>query len=153
MRRILMAAAAATAIAIPASVAVAGTSSPAFAASSLSCAKASGTESSVTIGKCSPLTRAEKKGYKTGTTAASLASGGPITWSNSGTQTVLSAPAVTFPTDTCKKPTQNTEVTATGTVTGGNAAVTTVGDTYSATFCVNTTTGVVTLLKGTTFTM
>ncbi len=150
MRRILMAAAAATALSVPvATVVVTSGSSPAFAASSLTCKKLTGTATStVTISKCSPLTKAEKKTYKSATgSSASLATGGTITWSTSGATTVIGKPTVTSPGQgRCKK--GSTEEDATGTVTGGTAAVTNAGDTFAADVCV-TSSGALSLVKGT----
>jgi hypothetical protein len=151
MRRILMAAAALGALAFPASVALIGTSSPAFATSSLSCAKLKGTDTStVTILKCSPLTKAEKKAYKEATgSSTELATGGTLTWSG-GATTIISAPSTTTATPgACK--TGDEEVTASGTVTGGTAVVTHTGDDYSAHICLDLKNGKVSLVKGTTF--
>jgi hypothetical protein len=67
-------------LSIPAaSIAVVGTSSPALAASSLTCKKLVGNISStVTVSKCSPLTKAEKNPCKSASGAAgSLARMGP----------------------------------------------------------------------------
>lgn len=151
MRRILLAAAAVGALSIPASVAIVGNASPASAASSLSCKKLSGNATStVTIKKCSPLTKAEKKLYKSASgSSAALANGGTITWSPAGTTTVISKPTVTSPGQgRCKK--NNVEEDATGSVTGGTAAVTHAGDTFSADICLNTATNAISLVKGTT---
>jgi hypothetical protein len=155
MRRFVLAAAAVAALSVPvATIAVSASSSPAFAASSLTCKKLTGNLSStVTISKCSPLTKQEKAGYKSASGAsASLATGGTITWSNSNTTTTISQPTVTSPGQgRCKK--NNTEEDATGTVTGGTAAVTNAGDTFAADVCVNNSTGAITLVKGTTATL
>jgi hypothetical protein len=151
MRRILMAAAALGALSIPASVAVIGSSSQAFASSSLSCAKLKGTDTStVTVLKCSPLTKAEKKPYKEATgSSTELATGGTLTWSG-GTTTIISKPSTTTETPgACK--TGDEEVIANGTVTGGTATVTHAGDSYSADICLDLKNGKVSLVKGTTF--
>jgi hypothetical protein len=154
-RRILTLAAVAAAFTIPVSAAtvVLGSSSPASASSSLSCAKLTGNiNNNVTITKCTPLTKAEKKTYKSGSAVAlDLAEGGTITWSSSGATTIISAPTLTTGPGTCKTSTKNpvTEETATGTVTGGNAAVTNNGDTFYAEVCVNNNSGAITLVKGT----
>ena len=135
----------------PASIAIVGTSSPAFASSSLSCKKMTGNASStVTISKCTPLTKAEKKLYKSASgNSVARETGGTITWSSSGNTTTIGKPTVTSPGQgRCKK--GNDEEDATGTVTGGTAAVTNAGDTFSADVCVNTSTGAIVLVKGTT---
>jgi len=150
MRRIIMAATAVSALAIPASAALVATSSPAFASSSLSCSKLTGNISStVAISKCSPLTKSEKKAYASASgQTTTLETGGTITWSNSGATTVLSSPSLSSGgSGTCKK--GETQETATGTVTGGTAAVTKSGDTYSADVCYDSSNGDITLAKGT----
>ena len=150
-RRVLTLAAVAAAFTIPISTAtvVLGGSSPATASSSLSCAKLTGNISTtVTISKCTPLTKAEKKTYKSASASTGvIASGGALTWSSSGTTTVISAPVTSSGPGTCPK--ADTEVTATGTVTGGTAAVTASGDTFYAEVCANNKSGKLSLVKGT----
>ncbi len=153
MRRIFLAAAAVGALSIPATVAVVGNAAPAFASSSLTCSKLVGTATgTVTISKCTPLSKADKKLYKAATgSSATLASGGAITWSSSGNTTVLNKPAVSSPGQGgCKK--GSTEEDATGAVTGGTATVTHAGDVVSGRVCLSST-GALTLVKGTTFTL
>ena len=101
----------------------------------------------VTVKKCS-VVKADKKLYKSLTAASGidLAAGGTLTWSSSGTTTVIGAPTVTSPTGNC--PTKDTEELATGTVTGGSSAVTHAGDTFRAEVCI-TPKNKIKLAKGT----
>ena len=90
MRRILTMVALAATITIPASVAVTtlGSAGPAFASSSVTCSKLKGSDSgTVTISKCTP---SGGKGYKSASgTAATLATGGNITWKSSKATTTV----------------------------------------------------------------
>jgi len=152
MRRIILALAAASALSIPTAVAVAGSSAPAWAASGITCSSAKGTASStLTIGKCSPETKAQKKTDKSASApAVSLATGGTLTWSSSGLTTIFSV-TVTSPGQGGCKP-KNTEEDANGTVTGGTSDLTHVGDTVSGRACVSSK-GKISLVKGTSFTL
>jgi hypothetical protein len=147
MRRILLMTAAVAAAAIPASVVIVGTSTPAFASYSLTCAKMSGTDTgTVTISKCD-VPKADKKTYKSASgAAAALESGGTITWSSSGATTTIAKPTLSSGPGTCKK--GDTEVTATGPVTGGTSTVTSSSDTFYAEVCVASN-GALSLVKGT----
>jgi hypothetical protein len=157
MRRLLTVAAIAAAISIPASVASVGVvSGTAFASSGVTCAKLKGTISTtVTVSKCSP---SAGKGYKSASApSADLATGGSITWSNSGaTTTIGNASYAAVTPNVCKKPTDNTEFSFTGTVTAASTSGTgipAVGDSVSALVCVNTESGGsgdISLVKGTT---
>jgi hypothetical protein len=140
----------AAAISVPAAAATAGfTAGPAFAASSVTCTSLKGTDTgTVTIGKCTP---SGGKGYKTASgAAASLASGGNITWSNSHATTTIGDTSVSSPGQGgCKKKT--TEYDFTGTVTAASTSGTgipKVGDAVSARACVAST-GKLSLVKGT----
>jgi hypothetical protein len=148
MRRLLLVVAAVATVAVPSSIAVVALAPPATAAVSLTCTKLSGSVSGpVTVKKCS-VVKADKKLYKTltATSGIDLASGGTLTWSSSGTTTVIGAPTVTSPTGNC--PTKDSEELATGTVTGGSSAVTHAGDTFRAEVCI-TSKNKIKLAKGT----
>ncbi len=148
MRRMIISMVAAAAMAVPASVAVVGVATPAWAASSLSCASVKGSVSgSVTIGKCD-ITKAEKAAYKDAVgTVSALAGGGPVRWTG-GATTVTSITSTTSPGQgSCK--TGATEEIATGTVTGGNAIVTKVGDAVSVKVCVKAKNGKISIAPGT----
>jgi hypothetical protein len=150
MRRIIIAVAATAALAVPTSVAVVGSSAPAFAASSIQCASVKGTiTGSVAIGKCSPLTKAQKKTDKSASApAASLQSGGTLTWTSSGLTTVTSLSVASPGQGLC--PVGSSEFDATGSVTGGNSDITHAGDAVSVKVCVKSKGGKISLLKGTT---
>ena len=155
MRRVLLAIAAAVSFSVPASVALIGTSSPAFAASSLTCTKLGGNfNTSITIKKCSVLP-ADKKTYKSASVVVStLASGGTFTWSSSGATTTLGPASITSPgRGRCSA--YDTEQDITAIVTGGTSVVTNGGDTFTADVCVynprgNNPGGMTHLVKGTT---
>ena len=153
MRRVLAAAATAVALSIPASVAVIGTSPSAFAASTTTCAKASGSVAAgVTVSKC-VVPKADKKTYKT-LHGASITAGGTLTWN--GGQTMTVGPATVTSGGTGCKATQ-LQVTATATVTaisaGADPAVAKVGDTFSLNVCYTAATGAFTINKGTVVTI
>jgi hypothetical protein len=146
VRRILFAGVAALgALAIPTTVLVA-TSSPAGASSSLTCKKVSGSiTGTTTISKCS-VPKADKKTYKSASgNSTVLAGGGNITWKSSGATTSISAPTISSGT---KCPAADSDVIATGSVTGGTATVTNAGDTFSGEFCI-TSKGKISVAKGT----
>ena len=153
MRRVLVAAATALALSVPASVAsiaFVGSSSPAFASSSLTCARVKGNFSgSMTIEKCS-VPSADKKTYKIASTVvSSLTSGGTFTWSNSGATTSLGSASISsIGKGRCNM--YETEEDITATVTGGTSAVTQVGDSFSADVCVNKSDRNMSLVKKTT---
>jgi hypothetical protein len=143
MRRLLAVAAIATAISIPASVATVGFAGPAFAASGVTCTGLKGTDSgTVTISKCTP---SGGKGYKSASgAAASLATGGTITWSKSSATTTIGPGQ-----GGCKK--KSTEYDFSGKVTAASTTGTgipAVGDSVSARACV-TSAGKLSLVKGT----
>jgi hypothetical protein len=149
MRRILTVVAIAATITIPASVATLGAAGPAFASSSVSCTSLKGSDSgTVTIGKCTP---SGGKGYKTASgTAATLATGGNITWKSSKATTTVGDAGVTSPGQGgCKK--GSTEYDFTGKVTAASTSgvgIPAVGDTVSARACVSSK-GALSLVKGT----
>jgi hypothetical protein len=155
MRRVLLAVAAAVSFSVPASVALVGTSSPAFASSSLTCMKLSGNfNSSITIKKCS-VPPADTKTYKSASVVVStLASGGTFTWSKSGATTTLGPAIITSPgRGRCSG--YDTEQDITATVTGGTSEVTNADDTFAADVCVynprgNNPGGMTKLVTGTT---
>jgi hypothetical protein len=156
MRRLLTVAAVAAAMSIPASVAVVGVAGTAGAAGSgVQCASLKGTiTGTVTIAKCTPVNPSKTiaKGYKKATgSSGSLATGGNITW-NGGATTTIGGTSVGGGTSqgTCKK--NNTEYTFSGTVTAASTSgvgIPAVGDAISASACVSSKTGKITLAPGT----
>lgn len=147
MHRLIRVAVATAALSIPASVALVGVPAVAGAAgSSVSCASVKGTiTGSVTIGKCTPKNKADKSASGA---AASLTSGGTITWSPSG-QTTMTSLTVSSPGQgPCKKNTS--EYIATGSVTGGTSTYTHSGDAVSVKVCVSSKTGKISIAPGTT---
>ena len=136
-------------ISIPASVATLASAGPAFASSSVTCTSLKGSDTgTVTIGKCSP---SGGKGYKTASgTAATLATGGNITWKNSKATTTVGDTSTSSPGQGgCKK--GSTEYDFTGKVTAASTSgvgIPAVGDTVSARACV-TAKGGLSLVKGT----
>jgi hypothetical protein len=153
MRRLLTVAAIAAAISIPTSIATVGVTGPAFAASGISCTSLKGSDSgTVTIGKCTP---SGGKGYKTASgTAATLATGGNITWKKSGATTTVGDTSVNSPGQGgCKK--GSSEYDFSGKVTGASTTGTgipAVGDAVSARACVSKT-GSLSLVKGTSMSL
>ncbi len=155
MRRVLLAVAAAVSFSVPASVALVGTSSPAFASSSLTCTKLGGNfNTSITIKKCS-VPSADKKTYKSASVVvATLASGGTFRWSSSGATTTLFPASITSPGRGRCGP-YDTEQDITALVSGGTSVVTNGDDTFAADVCVYNARGshpggMTKLVKGTT---
>ena len=153
MRRILVVAATAVALSIPASVAaigVVGAGTAGAAGSTIQCKSIKGNAATtVAISKCTPATKAEKKGEKTLSGESTLLEGGgTLTWSNSGTQTTVTLTVTSPGQGNCKK--KNTEFDATGSVTADTSAYGMTGDVASARVCVNNNSGAITLVKGTT---
>jgi hypothetical protein len=154
MRRLLVVAATAVALSIPASVASLGIAGgSAFAGSTVSCAKLAGTIiTTVTISKCTP---SGGKGYKSASApAASLATGGNLTWSKSGATTTIGDTSASVVTpNVCKKPAANTEYSFTGTVTAASTSgvgIPVVGDSVTGLACIANSTGKISIVKGTT---
>ena len=147
MRRLFMAATLAATLAVPATLVA--TSSPAFAASSITCKKLSGTiTGTITISKCKPKAPKGEKDKTLSGQAANLAAGGTLTWAPSGKTTIVGSPNTTSPGQgACKA--GSTEYDSTGTVTGGTSTYTHAGDAFSSKDCVDGS-GNITLLKGTT---
>ena len=144
MRRLLVAAATALALSVPASVAVIGTSAPAWAASTVTCAKMSGTISgSITITKCTPKS---KTNVSASAPASALTSGGSLTWTTSGGTTTVTMTVTNAGQGGCKS--GYTEYDANGHVTGGTSTYTHVGDVSSTRACVSTAKNKITLVKG-----
>lgn len=140
MRRVLLVAATAVALSVPASVGLVGISSPAFAVSALTCMKVSGHfNTSITIRKCTVPTT-DRKGYGSASVVVStLASGGTLTWSKSRATTTLGPASISSPgRGRCGR--FSTEHDITAAVTGGTSAVTSTGNTFSADVCVYKTT-------------
>jgi hypothetical protein len=145
MRRLLVAAATALALSVPASVAVIGTSAPAWAASSVSCGKLSGTiTGNITITKCTPKSATNKSASAP---ASALTSGGTLTWASSGGTTTVSMTVTSPGQGGCKA--GYTEYDANGHVTGGTSTYTHVGDVTSTRACVSTAKNKIALVKGT----
>jgi len=144
MRRLLVAAAVSGVLAVPVSAVVIGGGSSAWAGSTVTCATLKGTDTgTVTISSCKP-TNAQ---YKTLSGKASkLATGGALTWAPSKKTTIVGGLTTTSPGQgACPK--GSTEEISTGTVTGGTATYTHVGDTVSSKVCLKGKT--LSLLKGT----
>jgi hypothetical protein len=150
MRRFILAGATLITLSTPVALAVGASPASASAsasASSISCASLKGTISGdITIAKCTPKT----KGYaKASAATSSLASGaGTIKWSPNGKTTVITTTFSSKGQGPCKKGTS--EYVAKGSVTGGTATNTKVGDAVSVSVCVNTSSGAVTLAPKTT---
>jgi hypothetical protein len=155
MRRLLLVAATAVALSVPVSVGLVGTSSPAFAGSSLTCANVYGHfNANIEIRKCT-VPSTDKKSYRSATVVVStLASGGTFTWSTSKATTTLGPATISSPGQgRCAK--YFTEQDITATVIGGTSVVTSEGDAFSADVCVYKTyhgymSGLTKLVKGTT---
>ena len=142
--RLLVAAATALALSVPASVAVVGTSAPAWAASSVFCGKLTGTVTgTITIGKCTPKSKVNKSASAS---AAALTTGGTLTWSSSGGTTTVTMTVTTPGQGSCKK--GSTEFDASSHVTGGTSTYAHVGDVTSTHACENVTAGTIALVKG-----
>jgi hypothetical protein len=149
MRRLLTVAAAAAALSIPLSAATVGLAGTAGAAatSSITCKGLTGTiTTTVTVSKCTPF---GGKGYRTASApAASLASGGNLTWSNSKATTTIGKTSAKVASP--NKCTTGTEYSFSGRVTAVSTHGTGIpkkGDAVRASACV-TSSGAVTLLPG-----
>ena len=117
MRRALLMVAAAATLSVPASAAIIGTSVPAWASSGVTCGKLAGSfPGTVTFGKCTPKNKADKAAT---TSAASLATGGTLTWGPSGGTTTLKVSIAAPGQGACKK--GSSEYIVTGSVTGGTS--------------------------------
>lgn len=153
MRRLVISAAAVAALAAPASLFVVGAGGPAGAvAPSLVCTKVTGNAGSkVTISGCKVPT-ADKTTYASASAPKGLAldTGGTVTWSTSKKTTKFAITKVVESGTACKTVKNTGEVVATGKVTGGNAAVTSVGQAVSVTICLNKTTAAISIAPGTT---
>jgi hypothetical protein len=143
MRRFVVVLSSIACLAIP--VSMAGLwNGPASAASSVTCKKLVGTiTGNVKVSACLPTSKTEKSASAP---AASLASGGTLTW-NSGKTTTLTLSTSSPGQGACKK--GSSEYDATGTVTGGTSTYTHAGDVVSGRVCVNTTTGAISLVPKT----
>jgi hypothetical protein len=138
MRRLFIGVAAVGVLALPAAMVGLGLSSPAYAASTISCTKLTGkVPGTVTIKKCKTI----PAGYvqMSGTTAT-LETGGNLTWKNHDFITV-SSPTTSSPGQGgCKA--GATEEDSTGTVTGSSSDafdVALVGGTYTSRACLKGT--------------
>jgi hypothetical protein len=145
MRRLILAVMVTGAMAVPMTAAAVSVGSPAWASSSVKCAKLSGSATTTaTISSCTP----KNASYVSASGKASaLESGGPITWSPSKKTTDLSKPSFKQVTpDKC--PAGDSEYSIKGSVTGGTATYTKKGNSVSALVCVTSTLSF-SLLKGT----
>lgn len=159
MHRLFTAAAVAAALAIPASVATVGlvSTTAGAAGSSISCTGLKGTISgTITIKKCSPVSpvKATAKAFKSASApSASLATGGNITWNGGGVTTIGDA-VVTGGTSQGPCKSGSDEYNFTGQVTGqtggSGTGVPAVGDAVSASACVASKNGKISLAPGTT---
>ncbi len=155
MRRLLLLGVGVAVLAVPVSVLGVVLSSPAGATpGAVTCGKLSGTSSNITIKKCSPKNKADKKLSGNG---AALASGGSLTWSPSGGTITISAPTLTGTTPvwgTCKVNAKTepevTEFIATGSVVSDTSGYAAPGGAFSASVCLNAKTGKLSLAPGTT---
>jgi hypothetical protein len=149
MRRLFIAAAVASAVALPVSVTAVAFAGPASAAATpVACKKLSGTiTGSITISKCSPKSKTNKSA---GGLAASLASGGTITWTPSNQTTTVSLSVSSPGQGACKK--GSTEYDVTGSVTGGTSTYTHSGDAVAGKACA-TSGGSLSLVKHTSLTL
>jgi hypothetical protein len=131
------------ALAIPVSAASIGFAGPAGASAPVSCTKVTGTiTGTLTFKGCGTLGKGSAP-------AASLASGGTITWKGKKSGTTTFTVTVTSPGQgACAK--GSTEYDATGSVTGDTSGKVTVGSAVSGKACVDAA-GNVTLVKHTTF--
>jgi hypothetical protein len=146
MRRFKIVTATAMAISIPTSVAVVGISTPAFAATKVSCASLSGTATGkVTVGKCSPKA---KTNVSVSGASSSLLTGGTITWAPSGQTSVIQLTVKSPGKGGCAK--GNTEEDASGSVTGGSSTYTHIGDAVAIKACFAKKGGKLSLVKGST---
>lgn len=155
MRRMYKIAAAAAALAMPASLAAVSLSGTAGASTPVLCSKLSGnvnTTIKVTGAKCKAK---PPKAYKTlSGTAGALAAGGTLNWNSAGASISISTPSLSQ-TATCPK--GYTEETADGTIADATDSVgdtydtNLIGTAYHAEICFNNKSGKVKLVKGTKF--
>jgi hypothetical protein len=124
--------------------------STASATSSVTCKSLKGTIStSITVGTCTPTTA----GYTTATAKSSaVTNGGTLKWAPSGKTTIISKPTVT-PKGQGSCPAGQAEYDAVSKVTGGTATYTKKGDVVKGRVCLNPSTGALTLVHGTTFSL
>jgi hypothetical protein len=148
MRRLLITVTAVATLALPATVTAFAMSSPASAASGVTCKKLTGTISgNITISKCTPKSKTNKSASAP---ALSLASGGTLTWSKSAQTTTVNLSTSNPGQGACKK--GSSEYDVTGTVTGGTSTYTQSGDAVSGKACLASS-GSLSLVKGTVMTL
>jgi len=147
MRRLLVAAATVTALAVPATlVSAAVTSGVASAQTPPACKKLSGTISGTfTLKKCKPASKQNKSA--SGESSSLATGGGTITWAPSGGTTTVSISFSQASDNTgCKS--GSTKYDVSGSVTGGSSTYTASGQSVSAEACV-TNSGKLSLAKKT----
>lgn len=146
MKKILLAAAVVSGLAVPASIAAVGLSAPAFAASGVQCAKIGGTiTSTMTISKCTPKSKLFKSASAP---ATSLAGGGTLTWAPGGQTTTVSLSVTPLGQGGCAH--NWSEFDVNGSVTADTSGYVQVGDAVSARACVQNKGGKMKLVAGTT---
>jgi hypothetical protein len=158
MRRIVLVAVIAISLSTPVSAGLLVQVAPAYAVSGMTCTKVSGYfDGTLKVRRCA-VPPADVHGYGSASVVAStLVSGGTLTWAKSGATTILGPATITsVGRGRCGK--YETEQDITATVTGGTAAVTAAGDTFSADVCVYMTSPgymstMTKLVKGTTATI
>ena len=149
MRRLFLVVGVVTTLALPASVAAVAFSSSAGAASGVTCKKLSGNVAgTIKIKTCSP----KKATYTTlSGAAASLASGGTLTWNN-GQSITVAAPSNTGGSGPCPKNWTAEASTTTITAQSAGNTYTQVGDVISSQSCVSSK-GNIKLAKSTTLSL
>jgi hypothetical protein len=148
MRRLLVTVTVVATLALPATFSAFALSSPASAASGVSCQKLTGTiTGDITISKCTPKSKTNKTASGL---AVSLASSGTLTWSKSGQTTNVTLSTSSPGQGACKA--GSTEYDVTGTVTGGTSTYTQSGDAVSGKACV-TSGGSLSLVKKSVMTL
>ncbi len=156
MRRLIVSAAALAALATPASLFVIGSAAPAGAATpkSIPCTSITGVLSStgsVTISKCT-VPKADVKTYASASAKTkSLATGaGTITWASSKKTTKVKVKFTAATKNACTVAQGSEYVIKGSVVSGGNAAITPVGQVISLSICFNTTNDKITIAPKTT---
>jgi len=145
MRRIATVATTSLALTVFATLAgLAITSTPALAASGISCSSLKGTATgTVTIGRCAPQ---QKANTSASGAATSLISGGTVTWKSSGQTTIITLSVHSPGQGSCKKGSK--EEDATGSVTGGTSTYTKAGNPVAIRACFTQQGGTLSLVKG-----
>jgi hypothetical protein len=144
MRRFTIAIATAMALSVSTMVAVVGLSTPAFAASKVSCSTLTGTATgTVNVTKCAPSSTSS---VSVSGASSSLLSGGIITWSPSQQTSIIKLNVKSPGRGKCGK--GSTEEDAKGSVTGGTSTYTHTGDQVAIKACFAKVGGKLSLVKG-----